>query len=407
MSFSHVEVIKKTAKLKLWGSVWAVRRASHASGCTILRSEKPEFLRVIRDAGDVSSAEIFVASNLGKIHQDGYLHLELRSGSGCMLPQRAVIVEVFVVKSRGAIADPFSLAIEADKTFKYKIFTQSTWRKVAIKLSAEAYVGAELVVRCRLEGWANSKSTVNNYVDIKDICWRAAKSTMLLGDLVASGYHDVIFPQARYLASSVTDKLLVSFSSLSIPEYKYNTLDYWYGSDSSRLIVNDAACQWYLKGVFGLGAHVDAVASGIKQVYQASGAKELSCYGVSMGGYGAALYGCLLKADRILAFNAETKLLRPNSRSAKFLKTIVGIDPKYFDLKNLLTAYRGSAWFGYSQHDVTDEESYQIVQSYQSKVDVFYINSKHELGDFLALYNFAVLFVEHGIKALEQHPTEV
>jgi len=75
-----------------------------------------------------------------------------------------------------------------------------------------------------------------------------------------------------------------------------------FGSKYNRILVRDARNSWYHRGVPGLGADVDEVASTLRAMIHAVEPCRVFSIGQSMGGYAAIMFGMLLGVDRIAAF---------------------------------------------------------------------------------------------------------
>jgi pimeloyl-ACP methyl ester carboxylesterase len=95
--------------------------------------------------------------------------------------------------------------------------------------------------------------------------------------------------------------------------------DFWNvgNSQSSHLLfLNNGRNEWYQQGIPGFGDSHDGTVTKLKELVQYLGVDEVYFVGVSMGGYGAVLYGAALDAN-VLAFGYDTKLKIPGSRSQK------------------------------------------------------------------------------------------
>jgi pimeloyl-ACP methyl ester carboxylesterase len=67
-----------------------------------------------------------------------------------------------------------------------------------------------------------------------------------------------------------------------------------------RLYLRDHAQSWYHRGVVGLGDDIVSTARALDARLNASGARRVVMAGNSAGGYGALLFGHLLRADVVL-----------------------------------------------------------------------------------------------------------
>jgi pimeloyl-ACP methyl ester carboxylesterase len=75
--------------------------------------------------------------------------------------------------------------------------------------------------------------------------------------------------------------------------------------ESTALLVKDPTNNWYNVGIEGVGAHVDEIAQTLRAKI---GSRRVITVGSSMGAYAAILFGCLLGAERCIAFAPQTRL---------------------------------------------------------------------------------------------------
>ena len=151
----------------------------------------------------------------------------------------------------------------------------------------------------------------------------------------------------RYDFSKSCDHLIVGFGSVRMfidremnKGFEWdNLLKYKFGDLTFNvLFVGDLNNSWWhtnYEGLPGHGPYIlrDFLLEKIKQ----SGATKTLYLGVSMGGYGALLFGCLTKATKVMAFSPQTMLT--NARKKKNLnRAFEGfeIDETLTDLKQVL-----------------------------------------------------------------------
>lgn len=83
----------------------------------------------------------------------------------------------------------------------------------------------------------------------------------------------------------------------------------WYGlrvrKAYKHIFVRDIFKQWYLKGI---NADIDSPEKLYSFLKQETEGMKVICMGSSAGGYAAILYGSLLRAERVIAFNAQFEL---------------------------------------------------------------------------------------------------
>jgi pimeloyl-ACP methyl ester carboxylesterase len=81
-------------------------------------------------------------------------------------------------------------------------------------------------------------------------------------------------------------------------------LEFVAGQRFHRIHLRDPAMSWYLQGIAGLGASLQATLDELARRIRALAPTRVMTLGQSMGGYGALRYGLALGAARIVAFGA-------------------------------------------------------------------------------------------------------
>jgi pimeloyl-ACP methyl ester carboxylesterase len=104
-----------------------------------------------------------------------------------------------------------------------------------------------------------------------------------------------------------SDRLVIAFTAHRMgPRFGFYAIAKTLGANV--LFVRDARDCWYNTGVDGLGSTVEEIAASLAKVAEEVGAKRVVTLGSSMGGYAAILFGCLLNAERCVAFAPQTLL---------------------------------------------------------------------------------------------------
>ena len=142
------------------------------------------------------------------------------------------------------------------------------------------------------------------------------------------------------LRNEQSDKLVIFFTATGRIPRLFN---FWgvgnaLVSDYNILFVNGFKNSWYQDGVKGMGEDLAGTIDWIRTWCSEAGVTDILCTGQSMGGYGALLFGGLLKA-RALAFAGETVLQLPHSRfnhladkdTELLYPSIAGAFPEGFD----------------------------------------------------------------------------
>ncbi|WP_120507044.1 alpha/beta hydrolase [Rahnella bruchi] len=137
----------------------------------------------------------------------------------------------------------------------------------------------------------------------------------------------------KYLNHYNSNKLAIFFSGTDKTEGKF---DFWNVGNSlncHKLFFNNGSNEWYQRGIIGFGDSIHGTVEKIRSLCKEFSITEVFLVGVSMGGYGAILFGALLNA-KILAFGFDSKLKITGSRSAKRLPKDIKI--LYDDLRPVI-----------------------------------------------------------------------
>lgn len=160
----------------------------------------------------------------------------------------------------------------------------------------------------------------------------------------------------------------------------------WYHSRIKKagkhIFIRDVFKQWYLSGINQYINTPDKLLSFLKE--ETKGYKIITI-GSSAGGYAAILYGSLLQAQKVLAFNPQFELESLLKRSSE------NRNPLIFRIKDERTRYFNiipyinkdiDIFYFYSNASQWDIEQYKQVKSY-SKIHKIAYNSRHHGIPFL------------------------
>ncbi|MCV9960717.1 hypothetical protein OIU34_02295 [Pararhizobium sp. BT-229] len=142
-------------------------------------------------------------------------------------------------------------------------------------------------------------------------------------------------PRFLVVPKTGSTKLVIFFAGTGVEDHKFHFFGQSQQCGENVILVNNGQNHWYQDGVPGLGETLEETIATIKAWSVALGAPDIYCVGASMGGSGAALFGCLLGAS-VLAFGFEAKLDLPSSRSRKLSPP--GYTFKIPDLSPLIAA---------------------------------------------------------------------
>lgn len=149
-----------------------------------------------------------------------------------------------------------------------------------------------------------------------------------------------------------------------------------------HIFVRDIYKQWYFNGISETYPTIEKVFELLKTLTQ--GFESCMCIGCSAGGYAAVLFGCLLKAERILAFNPQFSL-------AYILEDVAfsRVNPilwqhrhsaemqQYIDLSPLLKKTSSTIYYFLSAHSEKDIFQSQIIREIHSVKVISFATSNH------------------------------
>jgi tetratricopeptide (TPR) repeat protein len=148
--------------------------------------------------------------------------------------------------------------------------------------------------------------------------------------------------------------VLIVFAHLGYPRGKFAMSRLLANARQTRVYVNCHQNSWFQSGLGPYTASVDETAALLKQILAVLNPSRTLCTGMSMGGYGAMLFGLLLECDYILAFTTEITIGAEYSRSY----TVNGLkhyDERYRSLSDLVHRNRRTKIFQiYGAYDKID-----------------------------------------------------
>jgi len=117
--------------------------------------------------------------------------------------------------------------------------------------------------------------------------------------------------------------LVIAFGGMSsmiaMPVYEFKRFLQGH-FDCHFMFVRDRHQCWYFKGVHGLGDSIDESVKTMYSIIEGIPHSKVITLGTSAGGYGALVFGSLLKVDTIMAFNPQTFLDSKTRRTMKEYK---------------------------------------------------------------------------------------
>ncbi len=146
----------------------------------------------------------------------------------------------------------------------------------------------------------------------------------------------------RLDTAAESDTMLISFAVFPAPGGK-SAFDFIRSTNPvkvKKLFLRDPHMMWYQKGSPGMGDDVPGVLAFLKNAIAKERIRRVVTIGNSGGGFAAILFGVLLGADEIHAFNPPTRLRIPDDTSAPdhlaALVTEKGDDIPWLDLRGVM-----------------------------------------------------------------------
>jgi tetratricopeptide (TPR) repeat protein len=125
-------------------------------------------------------------------------------------------------------------------------------------------------------------------------------------------------PNYYFVERAGSKRLVIFFSGTG---QRNGRFEFWKAGrevEENLLFVSDGRNHWYQDGVAGLGTTIEETIASIQAWCARNSVDEIITVGASMGGYGAVLYGGMLKA-KVLAFSFDTLLRLPTSPSWRLM----------------------------------------------------------------------------------------
>lgn len=181
----------------------------------------------------------------------------------------------------------------------------------------------------------------------------------------------------------------VVFSSIDIAPGKFMFFDLMSRIPGSKIFVNDEDNGWYVHGVPGLGNSVLTTGLALSEILRAIDPTEIITLGPSMGGYGAMLYGSLIKAEfprlpvRCLSFGGEFILYARGTKSRLMSRRPPNMD--YADIRPLIEHSFLPVTNIYGDADITDNAQADAARAVGTITSKAVRNAPHAVAHFLAL----------------------
>jgi hypothetical protein len=194
-----------------------------------------------------------------------------------------------------------------------------------------------------------------------------------------------------------TDALLITFAVFPAADGKprFDFVRATSALNAKRVYVRDPHQLWYQKGTPALGGSVPEVVASLRRIVEDQKAKRLITIGNSGGGFAAILFGVMLGADEIHAFNPPTRLVVPDDTSFPDQLFIIqqefGPGKPFMDLRVVLGEYLKPAThitIHYSRGDKTDRRHARYLASFPNVRIIQYPVVVHHLARFCNEHGF-------------------
>jgi len=163
----------------------------------------------------------------------------------------------------------------------------------------------------------------------------------------------------------------------------------WFGTriqkSNKHIFVRDICKQWYLSGI---NSNINSPHKLFEFLQRETMGYKVITMGSSAGGYAAILYGCLLKAEHVIAFNPQFEL------NSLLKNSCEDIDPLIFRLQNTpISKY-------YDLHDLINDSPTDIFYFYSNKSH-WDIEQFDHVRDIKGIHHISFSTKHHGIPFLK------
>jgi len=190
-----------------------------------------------------------------------------------------------------------------------------------------------------------------------------------------------VFPR---LGSS---SILIAFSGADTPRGRFHYFNLLKNYDENVILVNSTKEDYYQFGLDGVGGLPDSINLLRKIIRKLAGENAvIRTFGCSMGGYGALLYGSLLKAKEIYAFGPTGPLYSASIYGGPFHKKNI---EKYQEVKNYIFDSKCIKYLIFGDEIIHDHAAAVEFLGLQNAELIMFEGAKHAVIQPL-LENFSV-----------------
>lgn len=193
--------------------------------------------------------------------------------------------------------------------------------------------------------------------------------------------------------AAASDILMISFAVFPAPGGK-SAFDFRRATHPlgvKRLFLRDPNMMWYQKGTPGISDGVPGVVDFLRKQIAQEKPKRVVMIGNSGGGFSALLFGVLVGADEIHAFNPPTRLRDPDDTSApeqlQALELEKGKGIPYLDLQDMFRKHLQTGtkvYIHYSRGESRDKRHAKYLREFPNVHLIEYPFVSHHVARFFA-----------------------
>jgi hypothetical protein len=196
----------------------------------------------------------------------------------------------------------------------------------------------------------------------------------------------------------------LAFEDAIIKRDKYEWKRNKFTQAKKHIFLRDIRKQWYIGGI---NTELDSVLKLSEFLKKETEGYKVFTIGSSAGGYAAILYGSLLSANRVYAFNSQFNLNVIINKSNSFTDPILFEKREdsafncYFDLSNYLTSQTDYYYFQSSFSKIDLEQYNSITTSAKQKINIIRFKTSNHGFPFLRInIPYILSFKKSNLKLL-------
>lgn len=195
-------------------------------------------------------------------------------------------------------------------------------------------------------------------------------------------------PYCKVVRGDANKATYIIFSSVDIEKGKFMFWKIANRMQGNKIFINDEGNGWYVHGIPGMGHDVRSSANALISILKKIGSAEVILIGPSMGGYGAMLYGSIIKIllpsvdVRCISFGGEFLLYTKETRSRALTKKAK--NNWFADLRMLLAVSMLNVTHIYGDNDINDVFQATLVNGLHNINLISISNGPHAISNYIA-----------------------